>query len=327
MGYITKVGSFWGTVPVTSGRIFWVANADTYTVEGRSYSASDNNDGLSPERALRTVDYAVGLTTANVGDVIVLLPEVHSSAATVTLDVAGITITGLPHNNPIPSLHGSSGPARNKCSITNTATAGFIFTVSADDVEIAWLDLIPVAAGGRGIYAQAGADRLYVHDCTFSMIAAAATSTYGIALGTLATGVVDDCIVRNCTFISGSSAQSAANGAGVVAITTAYGLAIENCTFTMKGTAAWASAIEQLSAGTTNMIVRDCDFLNSSTAATEGITTAVANGGGTIDGSVQIYRCYVSAGTDVVTASAIVDCVLAETYLASAGGGALANNN
>lgn len=326
MGYITKVGSFWGTVPVTSGRIFWVAASDTYTVEGRSYSASDNNDGLSPERAVRTVDYSISLCTADVGDVIVLLPGAHSSAATVTVDVDGITITGLPHNNPIPSLHGSSGPARNKCSITNTATAGFIFTVSADDVEIAWLDLIPVTAGGRGIYAQAGADRLYVHDCTFSMIAAAATSTYGIALGTLATGVVDDCIVRNCTFISGSSAQSSANGAGVVAITTAYGLAIENCTFSMKGTAAWARSIESLSAGTTNTIIRDCDFLNSSTASTEGITTAIFTGA-TIDGATQVYRCYVSAGTDVATGTAITDIVLAETYLASAGGGALANNN
>ena len=159
------------------------------------------------------------------------------------------------------------------------------------------------------------------------MIATAATSTYGIALGTLATGVVDDCIVRNCRFISGSSAQSSANGAGVVAITTAYGLTIEQCTFTMKGTAAWDRSIENLSAGTSNMLVRDCDFLNSSTAATEGITTAIQNTSGTIDGSVQVYRCYVSAGTDVATATAIVDIVLAETYLASAGGGAIANNN
>ena len=327
MGYITKVGTIWGQVPTTAGRIFWVAPAASYTVEGRSYTASDNNDGLSPERALLTVDYAVGLTSANVGDVVVLLPGAHTSAATVTLDTAGITVTGVPGSNPGPNLYSTSGPARNRCSITNSATAGFIFTVSADDVEIAWLDLIPVAAGWRGIYAQAGADRLYVHDCTFSMIAAAATSTYGIALGTLATGVVEDCVVRNCLFISGSSAQSSANGPGVVAIATAYGLSIDSCTFTMKGTAAWAIAVQSLSAGTTNAVIRDCDFLNSSTAATEGITTAVNTTGSTIDGAWQMYRCYVSAGTDVATASAIVDIVLAETYLASSGGGALGNNN
>src|SRR3989304_551054 len=82
MAYITKFGGFWGMLPQTSGRIFWVAPSATYTVEGRTYAASDGNDGLSPERAFRTVDYAVGQTTANVGDVLVLLPGSHSVSAT-----------------------------------------------------------------------------------------------------------------------------------------------------------------------------------------------------------------------------------------------------
>lgn len=315
----------WGQIPVTPGQIFWVAPAASYTVDGISYTASDDNDGLSPARAMLTVDAGHNKLTANVGDVLVLLPGAHSSAATVTCDTAGITITGLPGAGS-HAMYGNSGPARNRCSITNTATAGFIFTVSADDVEIAHLDLIPVTAGGRGIYAQNGADRMFIHDCTFSMIAVAATSTYGVALGTPATGVVEDMIVRNCRFISGSSAESSANGAGVVAISTAYGLTIEQCTFTMKGTAAWARSIETVGTASTNMLIRDCDFLNSTTAATEGITTAIF-GATTGDGAMQVYRCYVSAGTDVATATAIVDIVLAETYLASAGGGALANNN
>src|SRR3990167_3268831 len=100
MGYITKVGSFWGMVPQTSGRVFWVAPAASYTVEGRSYSASDGNDGLSPERAFLTVDYAVGQCTANVGDVIVMLNGAHSVSATIAVDVAGITITGIPRGAP-----------------------------------------------------------------------------------------------------------------------------------------------------------------------------------------------------------------------------------
>ena len=326
MGYLTKYGSLWGQIPQTPGQIFWVAPAASYTVDGIAYTASDDNDGLSPARAKLTVDATIGVTTANVGDVIVLLPGAHSTAAVVTVDVAGITITGMPGSAPLHGSRSAGGPNRNRASVTNTATAGFIFTVSSDDVEIAWLDLRPVTAGGRGIYAAAGADRLYVHDCTFSMIAVAATSTYGIVLGTLATGVVEDTVIRNCLFISGSSAESSANGAGVSVITTAYGLTIEQCTFSMKGTAAWLSAIDTYSAGTTNCVIRDCDFLNSSTAATEGITTAITSTS-TIDGALQVFRCYVSAGTDVATASAIVDIVLAETYLASAGGGALANNN
>ena len=103
MGYLTKYGTFWGMVPQTTGRIFWVAPSASYTVEGRTYAASDNNDGLSPERALRTLDRAfdTGYATANVGDVIVLLPGSHSWTATTTVDIAGVTITGMP-GGPVP---------------------------------------------------------------------------------------------------------------------------------------------------------------------------------------------------------------------------------
>src|SRR3990167_11547235 len=109
MAYITKFGGFWGMLPQTSGRIFWVAPSATYTVEGRTYAASDGNDGLSPERAFRTVDYAVGQTTANVGDVIVLMVGAHSVSATVAVDVAGITITGIPGSAPLRGSRMSPG--------------------------------------------------------------------------------------------------------------------------------------------------------------------------------------------------------------------------
>src|SRR3990167_4407049 len=121
MGYLTKYGSLWGQIPQTPGQVFWVAPGASYTVDGIAYTASDGNDGLSPTRAVLTVDYAIGLNTAKVGDAIVLLPGAHTSAATITVDVAGITITGMPGSAP---LHGSrmpGGPGRNRCSVTNSA--------------------------------------------------------------------------------------------------------------------------------------------------------------------------------------------------------------
>lgn len=323
-------------LPQTNGNIYWVAPSAAYTVEGRSYTASDTNDGLSPERAFLTLDYAVGFTTANAGDVIVMLPGAHSYSATVAVDVAGITITGLPGSAPMHSGHSTSGLLRNKASIVNTATAGIILTVSVDDCEIAWLDFLPVAAGGVGIYLAsgavsgsggAGADRTYIHDCSLTAVAASSTSTYGIQMGSLATGVNQDTVIRNCYFTAGNATGSnSAQGPGFVAIGTSYNTSIENSTFAVKGTAAWAIAVQSLSAGSSGNSIRDCDFLNSSTA-TSLITTAVNTTGSTIDGAWQIYRCFVSAGTDVATATAIVDIVLGETYLSSAGGGALANNN
>jgi hypothetical protein len=112
MGFITKYGSAWGDIPKTNGSVFFVSPSDTYTVEGRSYSASNDNDGLSPERAKRTMAGALTYCTANAGDVIVLLPGTHTGSATVAVNVAGVTITGLPKGTAA-SLN-SRGPTARK---------------------------------------------------------------------------------------------------------------------------------------------------------------------------------------------------------------------
>lgn len=190
MGFVTKYGSVWGEIPKTSGRVYWVAAAASYTVEGRTYSASDNHDGLSPERALRTVDYAVGLCAANVNDVIVLLPGAHSVSASIAVDVAGITITGLPS--------GKGHPGHKRASITITATDE-IMNVTAANVEIAHIEFIPITAATAVDY-TAAADNLYIHDCVFDMFTpAASTSTKGIA-PTTALINADHLRIEDCYF-------------------------------------------------------------------------------------------------------------------------------
>src|SRR3990167_5114370 len=201
MGYITKVGSFWGMLPETSGRVFWVANADSYTVEGRSYPASDDKDGLSPERAFRTIDYAVGQTTASVGDVIVLLPGVHTVTATVTLDVAGITITGIPGSGTREADRGPGAGERCRSQITTSEATGniFTFTAAGDDVEIAFLHF-NLITGGEGIRIVLGADRPFIHDCTFANVGAASTSSECIHFSSSTTGSVTGAVIRDCDF-------------------------------------------------------------------------------------------------------------------------------
>ena len=99
MAYLTRVGSIWGQVPATTGNVYWVAPADTYTADGRAYTSSDDNDGLSPERALRTLGEAITLATAAAatvaGDTIVLLPGDHTITAQATLSKAGVTLMGI----------------------------------------------------------------------------------------------------------------------------------------------------------------------------------------------------------------------------------------
>ena len=59
-------------------QIIFVAPADSYTVDGRTYFASDNNDGLSPETAKRTINGAMDFVTANGGGTILLLAGTHT---------------------------------------------------------------------------------------------------------------------------------------------------------------------------------------------------------------------------------------------------------
>ena len=90
MSYLTKAGLLWGQVPHTTGRVYFVSPGATYTIAGRTYSASDDHDGLSPERALRTVAQAITNASASVGDVIVLLEGTHTVTATVGVSKAGL---------------------------------------------------------------------------------------------------------------------------------------------------------------------------------------------------------------------------------------------
>lgn len=317
MGYLTKFGTFWGQIPQTTGRLFWVSPSASYTVEGRAYSASDDNDGLSPERAFRTIDYAVGKCTANVGDVIVLLNGAHTTTGTITVDVAGITITGMPGGPRHIADKMAAGGSRMRTSVTQATATTDVFTVTATDVEIAYLHVIPVA-GAAGISASNAADRLYVHDCTFNMITAANTATFGIhfPLGTGTTTANDDSVIRNCYWYVSDNQGPAIRAAG-----TMIGCSIESSTFYLGGTTAWDDVIEITLAGSLGNHIRDCDFITQGSGTV--MTDCIDVTGSTTDGGTQAYRCYFPAGSDGFEASATAYVYAAECYLATTTGGAL----
>lgn len=308
-------------VPQTSGRIFWVAPAASYTVEGRTYTASDNNDGLSPERAFRTVDYAVGQTTANVGDVIVLLNGSHSVSATIAVDVAGITITGIPRNVPMPGSYMNAGPSQAYTRIVSTETAGIVFTVTVADVEIAYIHFDDII-NGQNISVSNAADRFFLHDCTSLVDTADSTSTMTVTfpLGTGTTTRNDYSVIRNCYFLVQSNAGPAIRAAGTV-----WGLSVENCTFELAGDTAWDDAVELVGSVSVGNKFRDCDFINRAFGTV--ITDCLQIDGATTDGGTQIFRCYVGQGSDLVEAAATIDAYAAECYLATSTGGALTGSS
>ena len=309
------------------GSVFWVAATDQYQLEGRTYGASDNNDGLSPERAKRTVNNAILACIASVNDMVVLLPGAHSVSTTVTVNKAGLTIVGISGALPTVDQRGPAGSRRLKSSITSTETAGIIFTVSAVDCEISFINFSPPAAGGRGISLaplSGAANRTYVHDCTFSLIATASTTTFGITVPAGVTAdLLEDVLVSRCYFISGTGASTGANGPGVNILSTAHNFTVEQCTFALKETAAWAAAILSSNVGSLGFLVRECDFI-APTSATTVITNVIDCTSMTVDASTTVLRCYFTTGsTKQIKGTATPDVAASENYVADATGGLL----
>jgi hypothetical protein len=119
-------------VPFTTGTVRYVGSAVT--------GASDNNSGTDASKPMSTVDAAIGKCTANVGDVIVLMPG-HAETVTSTslaLDVAGVTIVGLGTGLNRPTFTYGAAAATITVSGANCAWKGCHFIGNFDNVAAAF---------------------------------------------------------------------------------------------------------------------------------------------------------------------------------------------
>ena len=160
--YLTRFGSMFGTVPAFTGRVFFVAPGSTYTIDGKSYSASDNNDGLAPERALATATRAVTLTndvTTRTNDTIILLEGgTHTVTSTLT-PKAGTRIYGA---------HGVYGYIgwKPRTTLTIRGTSDELFDLQNGDIEIAYLTLQGTADYSMVSFQTTSAiPNIHIHDC------------------------------------------------------------------------------------------------------------------------------------------------------------------
>lgn len=302
MAIPNNYGRLWGQIPNTAGQVFWVAPSAAYTVNGQSHRASDDLDGLDPQRALLTIDRAWNLVGANQGDVIVLLPGTHSPAASIVADVAGVTMMGLPA--------GAGHPYQQRVKI-GAVTGDQNVNVTAAGIEIAYINFIPVTADSA-IDLTGDADQLLIHHCSFDLnTPAASTGTIGIdSIGT-ATHVV----IENCFFES-----DGAQGPGIVASGLLRGR-IKGCTFqTFGGT--WAVAL-LCGAGTGGLLIDACSFIDF--AGT--ITAGVSGTGATIANGVSVQNCRFGVGVTVpVDNFDAAECTLSENFdhgVGACDGGAL----
>lgn len=288
MSFITKYGSFWGFIPQTAGNIYWVSPSNSYTIEGRTYDASDDNDGLSPEKALRTIDRAWNLV--NAGDVIVPLPGTHSPSASIGADVAGVIMTGLPN--------GVGNILKQKTTIA-AVTGDQTINVTAANIEISYLNIIPITSDSA-IDVSAAGDQLHVHHCSFDMSTPAAnTGTIGID----AIGAASNLLVDNCYFEC-----DGAQGGAIVA-TALLDSIIEDCTFSLS-TGTWGAVIVT-GAATDRLYIRRCSFLATNATITIGINGTAATIASGVQAIGNVFSDSVSVALDGFGAG---EAEIAENY-------------
>lgn len=269
MSFITRWGGMWGTIPRRQGRVIFVAPAASYVVDGRTYSASDDNQGLAPENAKRTINSAMDSCTANAGDSIILLAGTHTVTATQTLDVAGVAVYGV-------QAHDGQQGLIPLTSLSIDGTTDELLDIRASNVDVGFLRL--VGESGRSIVSfqtAAAIDNLYFHDLFIDMRypEAATRDSRGIDFANRRGGTGT---TRMGTSISNSA--------------TAY---LANCTFWTNGASG-----EALLLATCTIRARNLVFHND--AGTWATPVAVAT---SVDNSYIDQSVWTSSGTMTVCVS------------------------
>lgn len=312
MAFLTKYGSLWGAIPMTAGQVHWVAPGDSYTVDGKSYSASDGNDGLSPERALRRISQAVTNATANAGDVIALLPGTHTTTAALAASKAGLTFIGLPY---VPT--DDDDYAVPKATITGTGAIGV--AVTAADVQFHNIRFLPVTQFQAVTYTTA-ADNLLFKNCLIDLKTATAhADTKGIT-GTGATQAPRNLRFLNCYL---EQANSGTTNGYAIDVSAAINFVISKCLILNHGSnasaTAWATAVKI----NDNAYGICKDNIVQSTAVGTGITKVFEGVTHTAAGAIMFLRnvSTVQTGCLLIDDFAAADCDLCNNYVSTVAGG------
>lgn len=102
--------------------------------------------GSHPDKPVATLDYAIGLCTANQGDVILVLPgHAETLTTTITFDVAGVTVLCMGH-----------GAARPQFTI-NANISGYTITAADVVVDKPWFNEATLAHAAAATIAITGA--------------------------------------------------------------------------------------------------------------------------------------------------------------------------
>lgn len=311
MSYLTKYGSIFGALPMTLGNVIFVAPSATYYVAGKAYTASDGNDGLSPERAKLTIDSAINQTTANSGDIVALLPGTHTSA-NAAADVAGVTFVGLPYfpQAVVNDIAGMAPP------VTVTGSTGVGITVTAADNTFYNIRFVPVTQQIAVSYSAAATRLKFVHCMVDNTGVTGHANTRGIVASAAAANVMlSGCLLRD------ASVTTSCGPALVLGASTHFFIdkTIVYKDGSVASGTAWTTAITV--ADGCSGTFRELDYIG--TEVSVGCTKVVTGASLTGAGVVHAIRCTMTVNTGGLLFDdfAAADMDLCLNYVATVAGG------
>ncbi len=208
---------------------------NVWYVDSTLSSAADNTGrGQSPNRALATLDYAIGRTTANNGDCIYLRPghvETIPGGTLIDVDVEGITIIAQGEGDDRATFTYSHANSSIDIGADNVTLVGLRLNPSITDTLIAidvesgvtnvTLDGIEFTQGDAAadefvvaVDLKSGNDDTVIKNCNFKTKIASAGSTTGIIL----TAASADVRILNNTAYGNYSTAFIDDGAAVTGI-------------------------------------------------------------------------------------------------------------
>jgi hypothetical protein len=313
MSFLNRYGTQFGAMPQSTGTVWFVSPSATYNIGGQSYPADNANAGNSPETAVRTIQQAITNATANVGDVIALLPGTHTSAVG-AVNKAGLSFIGLPYfpESAISGYH-TQGP-----QVTVTASATIALAITAADCAFYNIRFLPVTAQTNVTLTTAAARTRFVH-CSFDNTGVAGNAaTIGLAVTTA--NLPRGLHFQGCIFRDSSVTTSQGPAVNLAASRDFW---FHRCTIYKDGQIAsgiaWTTAItlEDLATGT----FEEVNYVG--TEVSVGTTKVITGTALTGAGLIHVIRCTSTVNTACLFLDdfAAADVDLCLNYVATVAGG------
>jgi len=253
---------------LTTGTRFFVHSSGTDASTG----------GLTPDDPVASLDYAVGLCTANQNSTIYLKPghaETLTTATAANLDVAGITVKGL-------------GNGSNRATLTLSSSTAATVLIGAPNIKLQNIRIVSAVDSVLAMLNISGAGNFVCEDCDF----VTSSGFEAICFVNIPT-TFDDFTFRRCRFFQPTDPTGTDGnaGTGCFYFVDSENLFFEDCFFYGNfETAIWHNK----TTAAKNVWVRNCDGTQLLTGAE--VFTQVAN----MEGGAR-SSLFIIPGADDVT--------------------------